>query len=65
MNSDQLAYIKKKKTNMKCKLCYTFIAGVTEVIFRRTVNLMPKSSVGEKKKSKHSGLSETFPRLFS
>lgn len=34
---------------MKCKLCYTFIAGVTEVIFRRTVNLMPKSSVGEKK----------------
>lgn len=49
MNSDQLAYIKKKKTNMKCKLCYTFIAGVTEVIFRRTVNLMPKSSVGEKK----------------
>lgn len=49
---------------MKCKLCYTFIAGVMEVIFRRTVNLMPKSSVG-KKKSKHSGLSETFPRLFS
>lgn len=50
MNSDQLAYIKKKnETNMKCKLCYTFIAGVTEVIFRRTVNLMPKSSVGKRK----------------